>query len=578
MTNGSNVVSGVSSEDTARLTVGETVAHAALPVGTTVTAIGSGTFTVSNNATTTATGSIVISGTGSEVRNLFVVGDLASGSTTVANVSASDLAKLTVGDSVVHPLLLAGTTVASISTGSFTVSLAATGTQGDAVITGITTAWPSTDVINNLNQILRNDITPPGGTTTTWRYTYDLSGNTTSKTDGTNLTVYAWDEENRLTLVTLPDYTTIAYTYDAAGRLLTRRKSTDAAPTVFEWDGMDIVGETAPDGTSTRLYVLHGLLRAFERLGTRYEVHAGSQGHVHLITDDVGGVAYSATYDAWGIVLYEAGYLVGSWHYDYMGAWCSRRDVDTLLNYCLNRWLDTSLQRFESRDPLGSSSPYIYVENKPTSAIDPDGLDLILTGNELAIRRLVNLMAVSSGTTLRYTSLGNEKYSVTVDDIWRGAPRSPTARHIVLDLMKPVNNVTIEVVDGEPAIIVGQTVAKGRPPVIDIADVDELNFTTCGSQRHEHGTAELYHELAEALAESKQIPFRRRRGVGGAHSEGKKAANNYYRDIGFPGVHRPPGVDPKPPNGFTAMLDYTVERLLFRITMRYPSVQVQRRP
>jgi RHS repeat-associated protein len=398
MTNGSNVVSGVSSEDTARLTVGETVAHAALPGGTTVTAIGSGAFTLSNNATATATGSIVVSGTGSEVRNLFVVGDLASSSTTVGNVSASDLAKLTVGDSVVHPLLPDGTTVASVSTGSFTVSQAATGTQAGAVVTGVTTAWPSTDVINNLNQILRNDITPPGGSTTTWRYTYDLSGNTTSKTDGTNLTVYAWDEENRLTLVTLPDSTTIAYTYDAAGRLLTRKKSTDADPTVFEWDGMDIVGETAPDGTATRLFVIQGLLRAFERSGTRHEVQADGIGHVRIITNSAGVVVYRANYDAWGGILSEVGTIVGEWFYCYVGAYGVRWDAAVSLYYMRSRWYNASDARFVSRDPVRSPrSPYLYASNRPATFVDPSGLRegvKVADPNDPYIRREMALTSI----------------------------------------------------------------------------------------------------------------------------------------------------------------------------------------
>jgi len=34
--------------------------------------------------------------------------------------------------------------------------------------------------------------------------TYDLNGNTTTKTDSSGTTTYAWDFENRLTSVTLP--------------------------------------------------------------------------------------------------------------------------------------------------------------------------------------------------------------------------------------------------------------------------------------------------------------------------------------------------------------------------------------
>ena len=54
-------------------------------------------------------------------------------------------------------------------------------------------SWSATERINSLNQIKRNDVTPVGGPTTTYRYTYNADGTTASKTDGTATWSYTWD-------------------------------------------------------------------------------------------------------------------------------------------------------------------------------------------------------------------------------------------------------------------------------------------------------------------------------------------------------------------------------------------------
>jgi YD repeat-containing protein len=90
--------------------------------------------------------------------------------------------------------------------------------------------------INNLNQIKRRVV---GGAT--WNYTYDLDGNMTGKTDGTNTYTYTWSDENRLTRVQGPGGLDVTYTYDSIGRMLTR--SSAGLLTQFVWDGWDCVRE-----------------------------------------------------------------------------------------------------------------------------------------------------------------------------------------------------------------------------------------------------------------------------------------------------------------------------------------------
>ncbi len=53
---------------------------------------------------------------------------------------------------------------------------------------------------NSSNQLVSAQITPLVAA----NFTYDANGNTLSKTDGSGITSYTWDFENRLNSVALP--------------------------------------------------------------------------------------------------------------------------------------------------------------------------------------------------------------------------------------------------------------------------------------------------------------------------------------------------------------------------------------
>lgn len=71
-------------------------------------------------------------------------------------------------------------------------------------------------------------------------YTYDTNGNTTSKIASSNTTSYAWDYENRLTSVTLPDSGgTVSFKYDPLGRRI--YKQSPSATSIFAYDGANLI-------------------------------------------------------------------------------------------------------------------------------------------------------------------------------------------------------------------------------------------------------------------------------------------------------------------------------------------------
>ena len=84
--------------------------------------------------------------------------------------------------------------------------------------------------------------------------TYDLNGNTTTKTDSSGTTTYAWDFENRLTSVTLPGSggTVSFIKYDPFGRRI--YKSSSAATSIFAYDGHNLIEETNSSGAAVARY------------------------------------------------------------------------------------------------------------------------------------------------------------------------------------------------------------------------------------------------------------------------------------------------------------------------------------
>jgi len=87
----------------------------------------------------------------------------------------------------------------------------------------------------------------------------------------------------------------IEFEYDNQGRILRRVSGSDE--TLFEWDGLDLVRETAPDGTVTRYFCPQGELHRFQRGSDFYSVHSDALGSVRMIADAAGRVVSHFEYE-----------------------------------------------------------------------------------------------------------------------------------------------------------------------------------------------------------------------------------------------------------------------------------------
>ena len=230
--------------------------------------------------------------------------------------------------------------------------------------------WSSGDRINTLNQIMRQDV---GGDT--WTFTWDDNGNLTEKTNDVDTWIYTWDtlQGNRLVRVQGPGSVDVAYSYDSAGRMVSRD---DGGPdiTYLTWDGFNCIRETT--GLSTTTYCIpEGVLTSFIRNGDRFDVHTDHVMSVRMVTDDSGDVVLRREFSAFGSEL--AGNfdnVPGGFTYGFVGAAGCIQDPTSELVYMRQRWYDPTLQRFISRDQLMGDNRYAYADNSPSNLVDTNGL------------------------------------------------------------------------------------------------------------------------------------------------------------------------------------------------------------
>ncbi|MHB8857273.1 MAG: RHS repeat domain-containing protein [Bellilinea sp.] len=219
------------------------------------------------------------------------------------------------------------------------------------------------------------------------QYQYDGRGNLARVTNGTDVTQYAYDAADRLSGVTLPDGTAVAYTYDAVGRRV--RQSVAAQVTNYLWDELsphdDVVLETDGSGSTLASYVLGGAELLSQTRGgvTSYYLHDG-QGSVRNLTDGSSAVTDAYAYTAYGEPYSQSGSSENS--YQYTG---QQYDQLTGLYYMRARYYLPGEGRFLSADPINKVDP---------SGLFEVTLDYGLTINWVAIRNQAAIVTLSAAT------------------------------------------------------------------------------------------------------------------------------------------------------------------------------------
>ena len=212
-------------------------------------------------------------------------------------------------------------------------------------------------------------------------YEYDNNGNTIKRVkNGTEETVYIWDDRDRLVEVRNPNGDIITYTYDVDNIRVSETVNGVTTQYIVDKnrDYAQVIEEYV-DGEQQVRYV-HGLdLISQER---NEEVEAVSVylvdglGSTRLLTNDIGSITNVYDYDAFGNLISNSGTVEND--YQFAG---EQYDENLDQYYLRQRYYDAGIGRFTRRDTYEGRlqepitlHKYIYTHANPVNGIDPSGL------------------------------------------------------------------------------------------------------------------------------------------------------------------------------------------------------------
>jgi RHS repeat-associated protein len=214
-------------------------------------------------------------------------------------------------------------------------------------------------------------------------YVYDSAGNMMRDNNGTN---YAYDAENRI-----GSTTGFNYSYDADGNRVEKVNGANGTGTLYWYMTPGVVAESDLSGNLQSEYVFFDGERVARKDLPSNTVSYYFSDHLKtasVITDAVGTIKSESDYYPWGG---ELQFLANdSNHYKFTG---KERDVETGLDYFGARHYSNGLGRFITPDWAATPEPvpyadltdpqslnqYTYVRNVPTSRVDADGHETLLS-------------------------------------------------------------------------------------------------------------------------------------------------------------------------------------------------------
>jgi RHS repeat-associated protein len=207
-------------------------------------------------------------------------------------------------------------------------------------------------------------------------YTYTANGELQSKTLGGQTTSYQYDVLGNLTKVVLPDGTQIEYAIDGQGRRVGKMVNGSLIQGFLYRDGLEPVAVLDGSGNVVAEFVYGSRSNVPDYLiknGVTYRIFSDQLGSPRLVVDvATGTVAQRIDYDEFGHVTLDTN--PGFQPFGFAGG---LYDTDTGLVRFGVRDYDAQTGRWTAKDPTrfagGDTNLYGYVHNDPLNSTDPTG-------------------------------------------------------------------------------------------------------------------------------------------------------------------------------------------------------------
>ena len=202
-------------------------------------------------------------------------------------------------------------------------------------------------------------------------YRFDAAGNVVKRSEKGRETKLEWDGANRLKMGRVNGIP-IRFSYDAHGRRLSKTKKGEE--TQFAWEGDALLAENKGKGWREYIMMPGGFTPvAFVEEGSVYHYEVDQVGMPREVFDESGGLAWSASPDAWGGIGEQLENKIEN-RIRLQGQY---EDEELGLNYNRNRYYDPNIGGFLSLDPMGlAAGNNVYAVSPNVQLwVDPLGLN-----------------------------------------------------------------------------------------------------------------------------------------------------------------------------------------------------------